>query len=300
MARHFRNWNVEEIDFLENNRELSISEMSRRLGITYYHVDRKMGELGLKKTGYEYWSEEDIEFLRKNFLTMGNKELAQRLNRSSGCIGNKAYLLGLSSQETKRKKTSNFFKGKHLSEEHKRKLSEARMGDKNPMYGRSRSQEEREAISVRCKKMWQDENHRERMSERFSGEKNPMFGRSPSQERRKMQSVEKKKIWQDEEFRAKLSGSNHWNWHGGKSFLPYPPEFNKQLKERIKERDNHTCQKCGSTERLSVHHIDYDKQNCGDDNLITLCMSCNISVNVQRVFWTGYFVGFQKRRSLEE
>ena len=35
------------------------------------------------------------------------------------------------------------------------------------------------------------------------------------------------------------------------------PEW-KEKRERILERDGHTCQFCGSTEQLQVHHFNYD------------------------------------------
>ena len=86
-------------------------------------------------------------------------------------------------------------------------------------------------------------------------------------------------------------GENSSAWRGGIAFEPYSFEFNKELKKQIKERDNYTCQICGSKENLCVHHIDYDKKNSEQENLIVLCVSCNSKVNSQRAFWTGYFMG---------
>lgn len=83
---------------------------------------------------------------------------------------------------------------------------------------------------------------------------------------------------------------------------PYPKEFNKELKEYIKQRDNHKCVLCGMIEPLSkeiykkslaVHHIDYNKNNCSENNLITTCVSCNIKVNYNKDYWKIYF-GIQK------
>ena len=50
------------------------------------------------------------------------------------------------SEETKRK-LSKANKGKHLSVEHKRKISEATSGEKNPFYGRQHSEESRRKMS---------------------------------------------------------------------------------------------------------------------------------------------------------
>jgi len=45
------------------------------------------------------------------------------------------------------------------------------------------------------------------------------------------------------------------------------------------------CSKHG----LSVHHIDYNKQNCDDFNLITLCKSCHSKTGFNREYWIEYF-----------
>lgn len=89
-------------------------------------------------------------------------------------------------------------------------------------------------------------------------------------------------------------GNNNPNWRGGLSFLPYSSDFNDTLKEEIKKRDKYLCQKCFNNTKLCIHHIDYNKQNCSDDNLITLCISCNLIVNYNREFWKGYFNNLQE------
>lgn len=100
------------------------------------------------------------------------------------------------------------------------------------------------------------------------------------------------------EHRQKISngqvGEKNWNWQGGKSFEPYTSEFNRQLKELIRQRDNYRCRKCGcpeveNMEKLSIHHIDYIKKNCLPSNLISLCRRCNSEVNSNRSKWKQYF-----------
>lgn len=75
---------------------------------------------------------------------------------------------------------------------------------------------------------------------------------------------------------------------------PYTLEFSKSLKESIRNRDNYECQNCGMTEEehlivigtnLIIHHIDYDKENCKEDNLITVCKQCNLRANRNRDYW---------------
>jgi len=94
--------------------------------------------------------------------------------------------------------------------------------------------------------------------------------------------------------RKNFSGKNNPNWQGGNSFKPYSPKFNNNLKEKIRNRDNKTCQLCNKTEKqngrnLSIHHIDYNKKNSNPNNLITLCISCNFKVNYNRNYWIKYF-----------
>lgn len=79
---------------------------------------------------------------------------------------------------------------------------------------------------------------------------------------------------------------NHPNWQGGIANGEYGLEFNWQLKERIKESYNYTCQLCNNAgTSLDVHHIDYDKKNNSDDNLVPLCKVCHGKTNHNREIW---------------
>jgi len=94
-----------------------------------------------------------------------------------------------------------------------------------------------------------------------------------------------------EEFKERLRqeriGEKNPAWQGGISKNPYPVFFNDKLKEKIRNRDNRKCQECWKTEKengmlLDVHHIDYDKENCKEENLISLCRKCNVLANSAR------------------
>lgn len=80
---------------------------------------------------------------------------------------------------------------------------------------------------------------------------------------------------------------NHHNWRGGISFEPYPVHWQRDLKEKIRRWEGHRCAICGQTQEraLSVHHIDYDKCNLAEENLIALCISCHTKTNYQRDCW---------------
>lgn len=90
-----------------------------------------------------------------------------------------------------------------------------------------------------------------------------------------------------ETLKRKLAGSRNHAWRGGTSFEPYTPEFNERLKARIRGRDEFVCQVCGKPNSRFVHHINYDKKDSRNCNLITLCNSCHGKTNFQRGFWTG-------------
>jgi len=73
----------------------------------------------------------------------------------------------------------------------------------------------------------------------------------------------------------------------------YGLDFTTELKKKIRNRDTF-CQVCGKTEqengrKLDVHHIDYNKKNCSEDNLMTLCHSCHVATNSNRKYWCKYF-----------
>jgi hypothetical protein len=112
-------------------------------------------------------------------------------------------------------------------------------------------------------------------------------------------SIQMKKLWANPEFRNKLIGENASNWQGGISKLPYSQDWTEELKEYVRERDNCECQLCFISQdelnrRLDIHHIDYDKKNCNEDNLISLCVSCHAKTTNNRQRWINYFNYYKK------
>lgn len=87
-----------------------------------------------------------------------------------------------------------------------------------------------------------------------------------------------------------MGGEGNPQWNGGKLHY-YGPNWNRQ-RSKARERDNHTCQDCGThaselDKAISVHHIqprrrfvneagklDYESAN-QLDNLICLCPACH-------------------------
>ena len=97
----------------------------------------------------------------------------------------------------------------------------------------------------------------------------------------------------------KLKGNKNGQWQGGKSFEPYSTDWTETLRISIRERDHYICQLCKKLQgdrAHSVHHIDYEKRNCNPDNLITLCISCNNKVNLNRDYWKSYWQGLVNKK----
>jgi len=94
------------------------------------------------------------------------------------------------------------------------------------------------------------------------------------------------------------AGDKNPRWLGGIARLPYPFEFHADKKEEVRARDGHRCQRCGKTQeaeisefsrKLTIHHVDYNKDNSDITNWVSLCNSCNGKVNFDRDYWKNYF-----------
>jgi len=213
-------------------------------------------------------------------------------------------------------------KNKSWSDEVKDKIRKTLIGkfagEKNPMWGKSAWIGKKHSEETKIK---MSENRKRKIKNGEivypKGKDNPFYGKKHSELTK--EKIGKASKARSEQIAKTLSKANKgripWNkglapqndsrilvgeknpaWKGGKSFEPYSPEFNKQLKELIRSRDGYKCQLCSCPEieegkKLSIHHIDYDKKNCLPSNLITLCDRCNKKVNSNRKKWTCYFRG---------
>lgn len=206
-------------------------------------------------------------------------------------------------------------KGRKATTETRKKISESKKGKLNPMYGHIGVLSPRfgkenkwgahtpEQIQ-KMKDRWHDthNNKRGEQSPAWKGGGVKVYCNSCGKEKiiKRSRLKEYKHFFCNKEcmnnwLSVNYRGENNREWRGGISKLPYSFDFNKELKELIRKRDSYKCQLCSIEEtlldvNLSVHHIDYDKQNSDPRNLIALCVGCNVKVNTNREYWTNYFI----------
>jgi len=123
-------------------------------------------------------------------------------------------------------------------------------------------------------------------------EKNGMYNKKHSEEYKKISSDNRKgkRSYTIDGYLKLLEntpkGEYHPNWKGGTSCEPYPFGFNKKLKRKIKEKYKYKCVICDKhTQKLAIHHIDYDKENINENNLVCLCYKCHGITNYNRDNW---------------
>jgi hypothetical protein len=201
------------------------------------------------------------------------------------------------SEETKIK-MSETHTGKTHSKETKRKMSGAKSGENNPMYGKTgennpmygKTHSEESKIKMSGAKSgennyWYGKTHSEETKIKMSGENHYWYGKTGENHPMYGKTGENHPMYgktHSEESKIKMSGAkigeNHPNWNGGTSFLPYGPSFEKVMKPLIRARDDYNCQFCDIQENgkaHAVHHIDHDKNNDLEQNLILLCQPCH-------------------------
>lgn len=196
--------------------------------------------------------------------------------------------------EESRKKSSLTHTGKKLSPETCRKLSEVKKGKtpKNINYLMKKGKKTRfqKGLTPWNKGLHPyDEETKKKISL-------AQIGKKASRITKQKMSKSHQGFKHTEESKLKMSGENCHLWRGGISFEPYGLEFNQKLRNEIRSRDNQVCMNCGihreKVDRvLCVHHVNYDKSCNIKENLITVCLPCHASTNLNREYWIKLFQG---------
>jgi len=201
------------------------------------------------------------------------------------------------------KKSSGMRKNYKHSEETKKKQSISKLGARNPNFGKK---------PWNLGKKWSKE-MRKKLSDTHKGRSYiSMYGEERAKEIiKKISNANKNQIpWIKGKHHTpnakikiseRMSGDKSPHWLGGLSYEPYGIEFNKCLREKIRQRDLHRCQQCYKKQsdlrtitnrpyKLMIHHIDYNKKNNYPENLISLCRLCHLKTNCNRKVWKKKFI----------
>jgi len=158
-------------------------------------------------------------------------------------------------------------------------------GDKASFYSRYHSEESKQLMS---------KNHQDN-----SGEKHGMYGKKRPEHSKKMSGKNNPNYGKrgKETSMFGRTGEKHPMYKGGISYLPYCEKFNDYLKERVRDFFGRCCYVCGMNEtengqKLSVHHVNYDKMVCCNDVkplFVPLCKSCHGKTQKDREYWEEFF-----------
>jgi hypothetical protein len=194
-------------------------------------------------------------------------------------------------------------KGKKRTEEWKQSLKEKNSGNNNPFYGKKHSIESKEKISKKNTGKKRSEQHKKKISIAMTGENNPFYGKKHTEESRAKisenhadHSGENNPNFGNGE---KIKGEKNPSWLGGVSYREYGIGFSEELKTKIRKRDSFLCYIC-KKHGYDVHHIDYNKINNLEENLITLCRSCHAKTNFNRDNWIEFFKILKKDKICQQ
>ena len=187
------------------------------------------------------------------FISGHNSKINNPMHIKENVLKNIKAREGYTPSEETRRKISLVHKGKIISEDIRKRISEA-------LKGRNKSEEWKRKISLVNK------------------------GKIISEETRRKISISKKT--------KDLTGPKCCHWRGGLSADPYCYQWlDKEYKNSIKERDGYKCLNpcCNDGRYLNIHHINYDKKDCHFKNLITVCRSCNSKANHDREWHQDWY-----------
>jgi hypothetical protein len=192
-------------------------------------------------------------------------------------------------------------KGRVFTDKHRANIGKRHLG-------RKLSDEAKKAISDKAKERNADPDYRKNLAIKMTGKKqssdtiakrvakNTGKKRTPDQRANISKSLvghvfseaTKEKIAKTLISNGTCKMENNPNWHGGLSFIDYPPEFNPITKDIARSVFDYQCAMCGNESEdreLDAHHLNYDKKDCRLENLIPLCRKHHLRTNNDRDRW---------------
>ena len=187
--------------------------------------------------------------------------------------------------------------GSHRSEEMIKKMAESKRGSLHPNFGKHLSEETRQKISF-ANKLRPPLSEQSRIKRSISLKKvvhTPEWNANVGASKKGFNMTEEQKKKIRNTLAGKYCGDKNGNWKGGISFEPYCPKFNREFKERVRAFFGYKCVECGTPqngEKLSVHHVNFNKKTCCDNSIplfVTLCRNCHMKTNHNRPYWEQHF-----------
>jgi HNH endonuclease/NUMOD3 motif-containing protein len=149
-----------------------------------------------------------------------------------------------------------------VSDETRKKMSIAHKGAKRAPY----TEQARKNMSLARVGKSLNDAHRQKISEALAG--------------REITEAHRENL--SKALTGKYTGELASGWKGGASEIPYPSGFTNYLKSKIKERDHNQCQICLTEVKgraVRIHHINSIKADVSESNLILLCSKCHGAIH---------------------
>jgi hypothetical protein len=125
---------------------------------------------------------------------------------------------------------------------------------------------------------------RQKMTESQTGKKRPPFSEEWKNNMSKSAKTRPPRTYEHRRnHSASVQGVPVEEWEGFASHIEYCEKFDETIKEYIRDKYNRECFMCGkseekNTQKLSVHHVDTNKQQGCDGHewkLVPLCRRCH-------------------------
>ena len=206
------------------------------------------------------------------------------------------------------KKMSISGKWRKFTEEHKRKISEKSKLHKHTLETIEKIRKNK----IQLYKDWKGstKEHMKKMADwnRWRAPRNKWLKNPFTKETLDKILESRKRYRHKQDTKDKIWDKRRWEknnfWQGWVSYEPYTWEWTQKLRRKVRERDNYTCQMClsnTSKRQFEVHHIDYDKTNSNENNLICLCKHCHTKTtnSHNRAYRKNYFYNIMNKKNVE-